>query len=95
MQPTKFQFFSAILLVIYFVSCNQFAYNDAGFGGGFGLSKKQNSQIVEKQGDVQNIGSKTIEFDPTLFEVDTLGSSKNLIAYSKPAKPNNYNYPLV
>ena len=42
------------------------------FGGGFGLSKKQNSQIVEKQGDVQNIGSKTIDFDPTLFEVDTL-----------------------
>jgi hypothetical protein len=90
MQPTKFQFFSAIILVIFFVSCNQFAYNDAGFGGGFGLPTKKNSPVIEKSKDVKNIGTKTIDFDPTLFELDTLGSSKNLIAYSKPAKPNKF-----
>ena len=90
MQPTKFQFFSAILLVIFFVSCNQFAYNDAGFGGGFGLSNKENSHVIEKFKDVKNIGTKTLDFDPTLFEVDTLGSSKNLIAYSKTVKTNRF-----
>ena len=90
MQPTKFQFFSAIILVIFFVSCNQFAYNDAGFGGGFGLPTKKNSPVIEKFKDVKNIGSKTIDFDPTLFEVDTLGSSKNLIAYSKTVKTNRF-----
>lgn len=90
MQPTKFQFFHAILLFIFFVSCNQFAYNNAGFGGGFGLSNNENSPVIEKSKDERNIGTKTIDFDPTLFELDTLGSSKNLIAYSKPAKPNTF-----
>ena len=91
MQPTKFQFFSAILLVIFFVSCNQFAYNDAGFGGGFGLSNKENSPVIEKFKDVKNIGTKTIDFDPTLFEVDTqFNGSTNLINYSKTIKSNKF-----
>ncbi len=91
MQPTKFQFFSAIILVISFVSCNQFAYNDAGFGGGFGLPTKKNSPVIEKFKDVKNIGTKTIDFDPTLFEVDTqFNGSTNLINYSKTLKTNKF-----
>ena len=91
MQPTKFQFFSAIILVIFFVSCNQFAYNDAGFGGGFGLPTKKNSPVIEKFKDVKNIGTKTIDFDPTLFEVDTqFNGSTNLINYSKTLKTNKF-----
>ena len=91
MKPTKFQFFSAILLVIFFVSCNQFAYNDAGFGSGFGLSNKENSPVIEKFKDVKNIGTKTIDFDPTLFEVDTqFNGSTNLINYSKTIKSNKF-----
>lgn len=91
MKPTKFQFFSAILLVIFFVSCNQFAYNDSGFGVGFGLPTKKKSLVIEKSKDAQDIGLKKIDFDPTLFEVDTqFNGSTNLISYSKTIKSNKF-----
>ena len=87
MQLTKFQIFTGLFFIIFFVSCNEMIYNNYGFGGGSGASKKRVTTYVSKIHAGEQIGIKSIDFDPVLFDLDTLtNQSTNLIDYSNSKK---------